>query len=179
MAVRGLGTIGRRAIGRACHLSGSPFRKSRWPLAFTVAASLLVSAEAGLPVYTGDHSTFTTNMFDRDPRPFSDTMGDTFVHLDEEPNSGLGTQTARGIQEIDDPGDYEVTVEIRRAPLPEPLNRGIRLLDAGQEHDLHFDSLRLKTGAHSITAIADPEHAVAEFAEDDNQLEVTATRKGN
>jgi hypothetical protein len=89
------------------------------------------SPEGGIPVYAGQHYIFTADMFDRDPAYAFDTMGDIFVHVDEEHNWGIGTHTVRSIQENGDPGDYELTFEIRRAPLPELLNRGIHIVDAG------------------------------------------------
>jgi CARDB protein len=84
--------------------------------------------EGGIPVYAGQHYIFTSDMFDRDPASAFDTMGDIWVHVDEAHNWGIGTHTVRSIQENGSPGDYELTFEIRKAPLPDLMNRGIRLL---------------------------------------------------
>src|SRR4051794_33769926 len=53
-ALRNLGALVRRALGGARHLTISPFRNGRWPLAFTVAASLLVSVVGAAPAVHAD-----------------------------------------------------------------------------------------------------------------------------
>jgi hypothetical protein len=86
--------------------------------------------ESGIPVYAGQHYIFSADMFDRDPAYAYDTMGDIFVHVDEEHNWGLGTHTARSIQENGDPGDYELSFEIRRAPLPDLVVKSVYIQDS-------------------------------------------------
>jgi hypothetical protein len=93
------------------------------------------SVEAGLPVYAGQHYLFYTGMNDRDPLNMVDVMGGPWVHVDEEHNWGLGTHTVRSLQYDGSPGDYEVTFEIREAPLPDFWFRGSREL---QTEDGHF-----------------------------------------
>lgn len=87
------------------------------------------SPEAGIPVYAGQHYILTSDMFDRDPAYAYDTMGDIFVHVDEEHNWSLGTHTVRSIQDNGQPGDYELTFEIRQAPLPDLVVNSVYVQD--------------------------------------------------
>lgn len=50
-------------------------------------------------------------------------------------------------------------------------------LGAGKEQEVRFDDVRLKKGAHTLTAVADAKQTVAETDEDDNERKVTAQCK--
>jgi CARDB len=47
-------------------------------------------------------------------------------------------------------------------------------LEAGQEHEVRFDDVRLKKGERTLTVLADAKGAVAESKEDNNERKVTA-----
>ena len=47
-------------------------------------------------------------------------------------------------------------------------------LDAGQEHEVRFDDIRLKKGERTLLAIADATKAIAESKKDNNELKVAA-----
>jgi hypothetical protein len=50
-------------------------------------------------------------------------------------------------------------------------------LDAGQEHEVRFDDVRLRKGERTLTAVADATKGIAESKEDNNELTVTAQCK--
>jgi subtilase family serine protease len=70
-------------------------------------------------------------MYDHDDYTNDEDMGRFFVLLDQEHGWGLGTVTTRSahLYEGDSPGDYELTYEVRYAPLPDLVPTGVRVLD--------------------------------------------------
>jgi hypothetical protein len=56
----------------------------------------------------------------------------------------------------------------------EAKEKSVDGLDAGQEHQVRFDDVRLKQGERTLLAIADPKNAITESKEDDNDRSVTA-----
>jgi subtilase family serine protease len=56
----------------------------------------------------------------------------------------------------------------------EAKEKSVDGLDAGQEHQVRFDDVRLKKGERTLLAIADPKNAITEAKEDNNELKVTA-----
>jgi hypothetical protein len=93
-----------------------------------------VTPEAGMPVYAGRSYTLFFSMSDADFVSV-DWMGSVHVPVNEGNGWSIGTFTTRSVSvETDtsgDPGNYAVTWEIRKTPLPDLVNRGIRLIDAG------------------------------------------------
>ena len=51
-------------------------------------------------------------------------------------------------------------------------------LDAGQDREVRFDNVHLKQGGRTRRAVADSEHAIPKFKEDNNELKVTARCQG-
>jgi hypothetical protein len=47
-------------------------------------------------------------------------------------------------------------------------------LAAGQEHEIHFDGVRLKKGERTLLAIADPSKGIGDSKDDNNELTATA-----
>ena len=90
------------------------------------------TAEAGIPVYAGRKYDIFFEMVDRDPFDATERMGIVTAHLDEARNWAVGTYTVRSLHEVDSsPGDYTVTFEIRRTPLPDLTIRTLREINAG------------------------------------------------
>ena len=50
-------------------------------------------------------------------------------------------------------------------------------LEAGQEHEVRFDDVRLNEGERTLLVIADANKGIAESKEDNNELKVTARCK--
>jgi subtilase family serine protease len=59
----------------------------------------------------------------------------------------------------------------------EDVDKTVDRLDSGQERELRFDGVQMKKGKHTLKAVANAEHAIAESREDNNELKVTATCK--
>lgn len=92
-----------------------------------------VTPEAGMPVYAGRSYTFDFHVQDTD---FVDgnRMGSVYVPVNERNGWSIGTFTTRSVSfekgAYGDPGNYAVTWEIRKTPLPDLVNRGIRLIES-------------------------------------------------
>ena len=87
----------------------------------------------GIPVFPGQHYHFQANMYDGDPTS-DDHLGRLVTYVDEEHGWGIGTSTVRSIHNDGSPGDYDLTFEIRRTPLPDFRINGVRRFEsAGRE----------------------------------------------
>jgi hypothetical protein len=81
------------------------------------------SIEVGLPVYAGQHYQFIADLSDQDVIG-GDFLGQLVAPVDEEHGWGIGTFTLRSEHGPGQVGEYDVTYEIRRAPLPDlKINR--------------------------------------------------------
>jgi subtilase family serine protease len=49
---------------------------------------------------------------------------------------------------------------------------------AGREREVRFDNVQLKKGDHALAAVADPEHAISETREENNELKASARCQG-
>ena len=47
-------------------------------------------------------------------------------------------------------------------------------LKAGQEREVKFENVQLKKGQHTFKAVADPDHAVSESKDNNNELRIGA-----
>jgi hypothetical protein len=95
-----------------------------------------VSAESGIPVYAGHRYGFVARMVEVDS--FSnDNMGVVVALANEGNNWGIGADTVRSTHEgSGSAGDFNVTFEIKRAPLPDLKPTAVRLVDqAARLHD--------------------------------------------
>ncbi|HEX3245630.1 MAG TPA: CARDB domain-containing protein [Chloroflexota bacterium] len=98
-------------------------------------AALGVSDETGIPLHVGKHYQFGVLGWENDVGPFDfDTLGYFSVDLDESNGWGTGSDTRIGFQNDGTPGDFEMTFEIRRTPLPDLVPQSIQgqLLDDGR-----------------------------------------------
>jgi hypothetical protein len=88
-------------------------------------------------------------------------------------------------------GKNAVTVVVRNAGKGDAAGFSVRLgvdgndrdttvdgLGAGQEREVRFDGVQLKAGQHALTAVADPDHAVGESKDGNNELKATARCAG-
>jgi hypothetical protein len=87
-----------------------------------------VSPEAGLPVFAGQRYRFRSSLYDDGAS--DDDLGSIVAGLDAEHSWNLGTLTARSVHHDGSPGDYDLTYEIRRAPLPDLRIDGVRTIEA-------------------------------------------------
>lgn len=106
-----------------------------------------VSVETGVAVYAGEHYMLWFDMGENDPTAvkvagcslyaitatladtctIGDTMGTVVGYLDEEHGWALGSYTVRSLvqrnprrgEDVTRPGDYEISFEVRRTPLPD------------------------------------------------------------
>jgi hypothetical protein len=93
-----------------------------------------VSPVGGLPVYAGHRYFFGTKVTESDSVSTSDNLGDVVAYMHQEDGWGIGTYTIRSRKmPSEDIGDYDVTFEIRRAPLPDlrPVNIKVNDLAGG------------------------------------------------
>lgn len=90
------------------------------------------SVEAGVPVYAGQRYEFMVRIIESDLFGGND-MGLVVAPVDEERGWGIGTFTVLSDDSDDYLQDFALTYEIRPAPLPDLLNRGIRLIDSGDK----------------------------------------------
>jgi hypothetical protein len=96
-----------------------------------------VSDEAGIPLHAGRRYQFGVLGWENDVGPFDfDTLGYLSVDLEESNNWGVGTYTRPSVENADGkPGDFEITFEIRRTPLPDLVPHHVipRKLDDGRD----------------------------------------------
>jgi hypothetical protein len=78
------------------------------------------SETEGIPVYDGQRYRLFVTMYDSDVLT-DDEMGRITVYVDAEHAWNLGTSTVRSVRADGTPGDYDLTFEIRRMPLPNLL----------------------------------------------------------
>jgi hypothetical protein len=79
-----------------------------------------VTPEAGVPVYPGLHYDLRFSMYDRDAFDIdNDDMGAIVAHVDEDHGWEIGIHTVRSLHDDGSPGDYMLTFEVRRTPLPD------------------------------------------------------------
>ena len=74
-------------------------------------------------------------------------------------NGGKGDAGSFAVRLTVDGDDLDATVESVRA---------------GEEREVAFDKVQLKKGEHSLKAVADPDHALAESKDNNNELKVSA-----
>jgi hypothetical protein len=122
--------LGHRTVGSI----GSGSTRFNASTGDTVPLDRAIFPDVGFPVYAGYHyvARFTMVEDDGGYLPTTDEeMGEVFHILDiGERGLGIGTHTARSVRgDGVSPGDYTVTYEIRRAPLPDLNPGGIRVLD--------------------------------------------------
>jgi hypothetical protein len=84
----------------------------------------------GIAVFPGEHYHFQANIYDDDPTS-DDHLGRLVAYLDEEHGWGIGTSTARSLHNDGSPGDYDLTFEVRRTPLPDFRINGVRHFESG------------------------------------------------
>jgi hypothetical protein len=70
------------------------------------------------------------------------------------------------------------TFTVRLAVDGNNVDAAVDNLDAGQEREIRFDDVPLKAGGHTLRAVADPEHAISESKEENNELKATARCQG-
>jgi len=82
-----------------------------------------VSPEAGMPVYAGRSYTFTAEMTESDAITANEILGDVNLAINAANGWGIQEHTLRSVRDGKQ-GDFSVTFEIRRAPLPDlrPVN---------------------------------------------------------
>jgi hypothetical protein len=103
-----------------------------------------VSEATGFPVYPGHQYRLRFLMWGDDPTAVElgqcftlmcdpdPALGNVTLELNEANGWGLGLQgRVRSVKEDGDPGDIEVTYEVRRTPLPDFWARGIRRIGEG------------------------------------------------
>jgi hypothetical protein len=94
------------------------------------------SAEAGIPIYPGDDKEFRLSVFEDDPIG-GDDMGTVYGSLWQSTNWDLGTHTVGSDVTSDrgtyGPPDFELTWEVRRAPLPDLHVREFHLMSTGDD----------------------------------------------
>jgi subtilase family serine protease len=78
-------------------------------------------------------------------------------------NNGKGDAASFAVRLTVDGNDLDATVDN---------------LDAGQEREVGFEDVQLKSGEHTLKAVADAEHAIGESKEENNELKVTARCQG-
>jgi hypothetical protein len=104
-----------------------------------------VSEAAGFPGYPGHQYRLRFMMYEEDPTAVE--LGQCFTFVMCDPDPALGSVTlemneangwglgvhgrVRSVRDDGDPGDFEVTYEVRRTPLPDLWARGIRQIGEG------------------------------------------------
>jgi len=88
-----------------------------------------VTRFAGIPVYGGRQYLFSASMTEGDFFTAEDLMGKIEFPVNTENGWGIGTHKVRGVKFDGTPADFELTFELRAAPLPDLRPVGIKVLE--------------------------------------------------
>jgi hypothetical protein len=90
----------------------------------TVVGSYAI--QTGVPIEAGAHYVFIARIYESDVIG-GDDMGSIVSYVDAEHNWGIGTFTARSLHPDGSPGDFDLTFEIARTPLPDLRMNGFQV----------------------------------------------------
>ena len=92
-----------------------------------MAAASGVTTHAGIPVFAGRQYVFATFILESDSLTASENLGAVKIDVNEANGWGIGSGEVRSVQANGKAGDYAVTYEIRRTPLPDLVPTAFRV----------------------------------------------------
>ena len=107
--------------------TGDDVALERWAPQDQDNKSADITVAAGIPVYSGEHRAFMTQLWDLTTIGTAEPLGLIVRPVDEEHNWGIGTFTITSAPLNDAEGEYVLTYEIRRMPLPDLRVNGFQV----------------------------------------------------
>jgi hypothetical protein len=107
------------------------------------------SVAGGYPLYAGQRYELNWGMNEKDSFTNWDRMGEGKIEVTAENGWGVGTYTMRSVHSDDSAGDYEISFEVRRMPLPDlrPVNIKVQDLPGSTKKHVCIPVQNVEPGA--------------------------------